>query len=185
MANEISATRPDFSRKATQVEMVQCLTLLSVRPSRTLENSTISHAAYFIALDGVGSWALQEAAKQILRGSLGHPFFPEPSELRTQCEKAMEPIRDQWARERREREIAEATAEGRRARNRRRSPEEIERHQRLMARFNENFVPDAERKLLAEREEIRARYGMTDEVMDKITDRPPEGTPLGEIKWKR
>jgi hypothetical protein len=45
---------------------------------------------YFIALDGTTKHGLAEAVKFILRGALGHAFFPSPPELRMQCDKAME-----------------------------------------------------------------------------------------------
>lgn len=45
---------------------------------------------YFIALEGTTRHGLSEAVKFILRGALGHTFFPSPPELRMQCDKAME-----------------------------------------------------------------------------------------------
>ena len=44
----------------------------------------------FIALEGVTKYGLAEASKAILQNKLGHPFFPEPSELRGLCDRAME-----------------------------------------------------------------------------------------------
>jgi hypothetical protein len=46
---------------------------------------------YHVALAGVSRYALNEAVKAIIRGALGHTFFPSPVEMRLQCERAMEP----------------------------------------------------------------------------------------------
>ena len=48
---------------------------------------------YWIALQGVTRYALSEAIKSIIRGSLNHTFFPSPVELRKCCDAAMEPHR--------------------------------------------------------------------------------------------
>jgi hypothetical protein len=50
----------------------------------------LDRAAYYIALEGVTRYGLAEAVKFILRGALGHAFFPSPPELRLQCDKSME-----------------------------------------------------------------------------------------------
>lgn len=49
---------------------------------------------YFVALEGVSRYALGEAVKAIIRGALGHTFFPSPVELRQQCDKAQRPHDD-------------------------------------------------------------------------------------------
>lgn len=79
---------------------------------------------YFVALEGVSRYALGEAIKTIIRGALGHTFFPSPIEFRQQCDKAMEPHirearriqqREQQARENAEydRVLAERSPESR------------------------------------------------------------------------
>ena len=55
--------------------------------------------AYFIAVEGVTRYALYTAVTNILQGSLGHVFFPNPVELRQQCDAAMRPIHEQGQRE--------------------------------------------------------------------------------------
>lgn len=50
----------------------------------------MDRAAYYVALEGVTRHGLFEAVKFILRGALGHGFFPSPPELRMQCDKSME-----------------------------------------------------------------------------------------------
>lgn len=169
---------PAYFRKATRDEMVQCLTLLSVRPSRVEISSTISHAAYFIALDGVSGWSLQQAATRILQGSLRHPFFPEPSELRLACDAAMVPVHDARREEARRREM-ERQREDHRIPPRR-TAEELERHAARMARLNESFMTEKDEALSIERADIRARYGMTEEVLAAIKDAPKAGTQIGK-----
>jgi len=46
---------------------------------------------YLVALDGVTRYALSEGVKAIMRGALGHTFFPSPPELRQQCDAAQRP----------------------------------------------------------------------------------------------
>lgn len=162
--------------------MVQCLTLMSGLPSRAAASVTASQAGYFVALDGVGLWSLQEAARAILRKSLGHGFFPSPSELRGECDRIMEPIRELQRMDARARRIEQENREH--APRPARSAEEIERHTRLMESFNARFVSEADRKLEAERAEIRERFGMTEEVLSKIRDRETEIQRIGEINWK-
>ena len=80
----------------------------------------MDRAAYYVALDGVTRYALAEAVKAILRGSLGHAFLPSPPELRIACDKAMEhhawerqhiARREQVERERREHAVHEPSPE--------------------------------------------------------------------------
>lgn len=115
----------------------------------------------------------------ILQGSLGHPWFPEPSELRMTCEKAMQPVREEMRHIARRREIDRQNAEFRPIRPK--TAAELERHAALMADFNVNFKSDRDKKEEMEREEIRARYGMTEDVMAKIKDAPKHGRTATEI----
>lgn len=114
----------------------------------------------------------------ILQGALKHPWFPEPSELRTVCERAMEPVRDEMRRVARQREIDRQKAEH--AAPPVRTEAELARHKSLMADFNSRFKSDREMQTEIEREEIRARYGMTEDVLSKIKDAPRSGVNAGD-----
>jgi len=133
----------------------------------------LSEASYFVALEGVTRYGLGEAVKNILRGALNHAFFPSPPELRIQCDKAME-----WH---------EAQAE--KVRGRERENEEFHRQQlgvptprteggkarqqAAYAAFCASRYRHARRAMEeAERADIRARYGITDESIAGIKDRP-------------
>jgi hypothetical protein len=50
---------------------------------------SVDKAAYYIALEGATRHSLSEAVKAILRGALGHTFFPSPVEIRQQCDAVM------------------------------------------------------------------------------------------------
>lgn len=69
-----------------------------------------------MALDGVSVFALQTATKNIMRGVLGHAFFPSPPELRIQCDELMKPILEARARDSYDRRILkEMAADSKRA----------------------------------------------------------------------
>lgn len=70
---------------------MQALASLAGLPSRQADDADLDRRMYQIALDGVSRYALNEAVKAIIRGGLGHTFFPSPVELRMQCDKAMAP----------------------------------------------------------------------------------------------
>lgn len=93
---------------------------------------------YFVALDGVSRYALSGAVKAIVRGALGHTFFPSPVELRQQCDKAIAPLvdaeRHRRQREQQMRENAEIAA----ARSQK-TPESIARAKALYERFCEQY----------------------------------------------
>lgn len=76
---------------------MQALASLAGLPSRQADDEGIDKAMYFVALSGVTRYALSEAVKAIIRGGLGHTFFPSPVELRQQCDKAQRP-HDEYAR---------------------------------------------------------------------------------------
>lgn len=89
----------------------RALALLERLPSRATFSAEFDQQVYFIALHGTTQHGLFEAVKFILRGALGHAFFPSPPELRQQHDKCMEPFererdriahREQMERERRE-----------------------------------------------------------------------------------
>lgn len=66
--------------------------MLTSLPYRKTEDGKVRTDAYLIALEGVTRFGLGEATKAILRGSLGHGFYPSPVELRQQCDRAMDPV---------------------------------------------------------------------------------------------
>lgn len=93
---------------------------------------------YFVALEGVTRYALGEAVKAIIRGALGHTFFPSPVELRQQCDKAMEPHVRQAQRVRMSEQQARENAEFDRVRAQR-TPEAIARQQEAYRRFCQGY----------------------------------------------
>jgi hypothetical protein len=86
----LPANQTDVWSKATQDDKIKALVLLSAMPAQATDEAGVDKAAYYIALDGVTRYGLAEAVKFILRGALGHAFFPNPAELRLQCDKSME-----------------------------------------------------------------------------------------------
>ncbi|HYE25079.1 MAG TPA: hypothetical protein VEG32_07760 [Clostridia bacterium] len=129
-------------------------------------------AGYFVALDSVTRYGLSTAVRSILQGALNHGFFPSPPELRKQCDAAME-HHERMAEKvrRRERENAEfnrihggpfpeRTEDGRR------------RVQEAYRAYLDSHQSASESEMEAARAEIRARYGMTEEVLAGIKDRP-------------
>lgn len=79
--------------------MLECLTLLSGLRSRASDNAGVNVALYYIALKGVTRHGLQVATENIIQGSLGHPFLPDPPELRQECNRVMKPILEAQARD--------------------------------------------------------------------------------------
>lgn len=128
----------------------------------------MDRAAYYVALEGVTRYGLANAVRSILQGSLSHGFFPSPPELRKQCDKAME-HHERMAEKirRRERENEEffrlhGNPEPKDDAGRRRVQE-------LYRQFCSKYETHEEAKEIAD---IRARYGMTDEVLAGIKDLP-------------
>ena len=84
-------------------------------PSRLVGDDMLDRAAYYLALEGVTRFSLVEAAKAIIRGALGHTFFPSPVEIRMQCDKVMAPYvaarrrMEELAKQQRENEAYERT----------------------------------------------------------------------------
>lgn len=80
----------DVWSKSTPDDWRAALAALERLPSRATFSVESDQQLYFIALEGTTKHGLSEAVKFILRGALGHTFFPQPPELRMQCDKAME-----------------------------------------------------------------------------------------------
>lgn len=145
------------------------MTLASL-PSRATSSAVLDKAGYYIALDGVTRYGLGEAVKNILRGAINHAFFPSPPELRIQCDKAME-----WHERQREREHREERYIRERRENNaivQRSPEALARQQEAYRKFCAGYTSEKDEAEEAERADIRARYGMTDELVNAIADQP-------------
>jgi hypothetical protein len=70
---------------------LQALASLAGLPSRQADDAELDQQMYFVALAGVTRYALSEAVTAVIRGALGHTFFPTAIELRQQCDVAMEP----------------------------------------------------------------------------------------------
>lgn len=149
------------------------MVLLGSLPAREADSSqSIEQAAYFLALEGVTKHGLYEASKAILRGALGHVYFPNPVELRMQCDKAMEHhvrMRDRIAlRERIARETPPDVPP--------RTEAEKARVAEIMRQFHASCEREKDAAFEAERAEIRARYGLTPEAVASLPDQPlPEG----------
>lgn len=163
------AHQTDFWTPASQEDKIKVLLSLSGLPSRRAENQHIDKALYYLALEGVTRYGLAEAVKAVAQNKLGHPFFPEPQELRGLCDKAMEwPIQERDRQARKER-LAQERREY--ATDRVKSPEEISR---IKAKIAQCFasMDDSKRADDADRAEIRARYGLTDEAVSALPDIP-------------
>ena len=167
----LPALTPDISTRATESQVLQALASLAGLPSRQADDAALDQQMYFVALDGVSRYALSAAVKSIIRGSLGHTFFPSPVEFRQQCENAMEPhirqaerVRIQEAQERERAEFAR-TRQGQTQASR-------ERVAAAYAKFCASYTSEKDEAEEAERADIRARYGMTDELIDAIPDQP-------------
>lgn len=117
---------------------MQALTSLAGLPSRQADDAEMDRRMYFVALEGVTRYALGEAVKSIIRGALGHTFFPSPVELRQQCDKAMEPHVRHAQRVRLSEQQARENAEFDRVRAQR-TPEAIARQQAAYRRFCERY----------------------------------------------
>lgn len=164
------ARQTDFWTPASQEDKIKALILLGGLPARKTENQQIDKALYYLALDGVTRYGLAEAVKAVSQNKLGHPFFPEPPELRGLCDKAME-----WPERQRERvRRQEAIERDRRENNAivQRSPEAIARQQEAYRKFCAGYTSEKDEAEEAERADIRARYGMTDELVNAIADQP-------------
>lgn len=139
----LPTTTQDITTKATETQILQALVSLAGLPSRQADDADLDRKMYQVALNGVSRYALNEAVKAVVRGGLGHTFFPSPVELRQQCEKAMEPhyreaervrIREAQARENREFDRTMSA----------RSPEAVARVKSVYEKFCEGYRKEAE-----------------------------------------
>jgi hypothetical protein len=118
---------------------LQALASLAGLPSRQADDAELDRKMYHVALEGVSRYALNEAVKAIIRGALGHTFFPSPVEMRLQCEKAIEPHIRQAERIRiRERQETENAQFERVLASR--SPEAVARQQAIYRQFCEEHA---------------------------------------------
>ena len=134
----LPSAAPDLTTKATETQVLQALASLAGLPSRQQADLELARDMYFVALEGVSRYALGEAVKTIIRGALGHTFFPSPVELRQQCDKAIAPhleaerrIRQREQQARENASIAAAYAA--------RTPESIARAKAIYDRFCEQY----------------------------------------------
>jgi hypothetical protein len=174
----VPALKFDTTTPATYEDRIKALVLLGGLPARESNDPHAEKAAYHLALEGVTRYGLQEAVKTILRGSLGHTFFPSPVELRQQCDRAMEWVfqeerrirhREELFRDRREFEESRAS----------RTPEQIERVKALTAKLKADLEGESDDSEEKRRAFIRAKYGITAEELAKLPDRPLPGN------WKQ
>lgn len=152
--------RADIWRKATHQEVIVALSRLSALPSRQVEhgNAELAKDLMYRALSGVTAYAIDEAVTAVSQNKLGHPFFPEPSELRMLCDRAMEPHIEEARRIRQREQQARENAEID-AVYARRTPESIARVRALYERFcadyeasnpgHEPFIPTLDPELVA------------------------------------
>jgi hypothetical protein len=170
----------DVWAPASETDQLQALILLGALPAREADSSGVDKAAYYLALEGATKHGLYEAAKAILKGSLGHAFFPNPVELRQQCDKAMfwhVRMRERvWIRERIARETPPDIPP--------RTEAEKARVAEVMREFHESYEREKQANIEAERAEIRARYGLTPEAIAHLPNQPlPEGmVQVGQVK---
>ena len=165
---------PDTTRLASEQDKLQALASLATLPAQrsySAEQDEINDRAMLHALEGVPRYALMEAVHAVLKGALGHTFFPSPVELRQQCDKAMEPHIRQAERIRvqeiQERERAEY------ARSRQgQTPAARTRVAAAYAKFCAGYTSEKEEAEEVERADIRSHYGMTDELINAIPDQP-------------
>ena len=146
---------------------MKALVLLNSLPSRIVESAELNKAAYFIALAGVELYGLNRAVENILKGKLGHGFFPSPAELRLQCEGVMQPVRDSVHKANRERAEREAAADFAPIDH---SPEAKARVSAAYQRFLDSYRPDGKSEI-DELAEIRAKYDSV--MLDAVPNAPP------------
>jgi hypothetical protein len=157
---------PDVWAKANEGNILQALALLAALPSRQADDAALDKETFFIALEGVTRHGLIEATKAILRGELGHAFFPSPPELRMQCDKGME-----WHERMRDRiRRNEQAAAQRPPEKRALTPQERERQAERMRQFHRSIGADpdsVEGNFMADME---AKYGA--DALASVPDNP-------------
>jgi hypothetical protein len=168
--NNLSTTT-DVWQKATHEDKLIALGMMNGLPSRQAvseKSAEVIDATYFVALDGVTKYGLESAVRAVHQNALGHHFFPYPSELRALCDKAMEPHREMRSRiAMQERIRAEQPPP-----IPQRTPEQVARVAAAYERFRGCVEDTKAKEIEAERAEVRARYGMTEDVLASIADRP-------------
>jgi hypothetical protein len=107
----LPAQRQDTTTRATEAQVLQALASLAGLPSRAADDAEMDQRMYFVALENVTRYALSEAVKSVMRGHLGHTFFPSPVELRKLCDEAQRPIAEHVRRERQREEQRRFRAE--------------------------------------------------------------------------
>lgn len=85
-------------KPATDLQKLENLILLAHLPMRNPTDMAAAKRAYMLSLEGCTAYGLDQAAKAILRGSLGHPFMPSPPELRIEIERIMDAEREKLMR---------------------------------------------------------------------------------------
>lgn len=95
---------------ATEEDWRKALAILGRSPCRPTSSAEFDQQLYFIALKGTTKFGLATAVEKILQNALGHKWFPEPQELRGQCDKAMKPHEEYRARMAHRRKLAEERA---------------------------------------------------------------------------
>ena len=93
---------------ATEAEKTAALASLGALPSRATSSAELDRASYRVALEGVTRWGLSEGVRSILRGGLGHGFFPSPPELRMKIDAIMRPHQEKLRRDEQQRQEREA-----------------------------------------------------------------------------
>jgi hypothetical protein len=175
------AQKTDVWAPASQEDKIKALVLLGGLPARESANPQVDKASYYLALDGVTRYGLSEAVKSIIRGGLGHTFFPSPVELRLACDRAQQPVRDMQRRitmteeNRRDRDEFDRINAGKTAESRARVAE-MTRQMHRAIESDKLEQEEADRE--AERAAVRARYGMTAETLASIADQPSTFEPL-------
>lgn len=153
------------------MQIIQALASLAALPSRQADDASLDQHMYLMALYGVTRYSLSEAVKSIIRGGLGHTFFPTPVELKMECDRAQRPVLDMQRR-------ITVTEENRRDRdefnriNAQKTPEAKARVAALMGQLNASFETSRREDEEAARAEIRARYGIEGEALAKVPDQP-------------
>lgn len=156
----------DVWKPATDGDKLRALAMLGTLPSRKALSGEVEDAAYAIVMDGMTAHGLEEAVRAALRGEHGSTFFPSPPELKSLHDKAMEHhvrmrerISHQAQIERERREYAPRVEHG---------PEARARVAALTAAFHASHERAKNDEFEKERGEIRARYGMTPELLAQV-----------------
>jgi len=165
---------------ATDGDKLKALALLGDLPSRQTSSAELQQATFFVALEGVTRYGLNEAVKAILQNALGHAFFPSPPELRGQVDKAMKWHEDELRRIRHQERIAAERIPPRVEPTPEQKARVAKAHQEFHASLDAGKAADREAQILAERAAIRERYGMTEETLASVKDNPLAKARMGK-----